>query len=83
MIKKNTLDRIFKATEIQFKAYFNLWRQRIKELKILGEMNKQAKASILERINKIVSSTSTQAVIETIKKFNMNYKIQKVQRKFI
>lgn len=46
-------------------------------------MNKQAKASILERINKIVSSTSTQAVIETIKKFNMNYKIQKVQRKFI
>ena len=30
MIMKSTLDKIFVAKEIQFKAYFNLWRQRIK-----------------------------------------------------
>jgi len=83
MIMKNTLDKIFVAKEIQFKAYFNMWRQRVKELKILGEMDKQSKAAILERISKIVGATSTAAVADTIKKFHMNFKIQKVQRKFM
>lgn len=46
-------------------------------------MNKKTKAAILEKINKIVQSTSTQAVISTIKKFHQNSKIQKVQKKFI
>lgn len=46
-------------------------------------MDKKAKASILERINKIVGTTSTAKVAETIKKFHMNFKIQKVQKKFI
>jgi hypothetical protein len=35
-IKKNTLDRLFKASESKFKGFFNLWRQNTKELKILG-----------------------------------------------
>lgn len=47
MIKKNTLDKLFAIQEMKFKGYFNLWRQRVKELNILGEMDKQAKASIL------------------------------------
>jgi hypothetical protein len=83
MIMKSSLDKLFTVQEIKYKGYFNLWRQRIKELKILGEMDKQVKTSILERINKIVSATSTQSVIDTIKKFHMNLKITKVQKRFI
>jgi len=32
---------------MKFKGYFGLWRQRIKELKILGELDRQAKGNIL------------------------------------
>jgi hypothetical protein len=46
-IKKNTLDKLFKVQEIKFKGYFDLWRQRIKELKILGELDKKTKTTIL------------------------------------
>jgi hypothetical protein len=46
-------------------------------------MDKQAKAAILERISKIVGATSTAMVADTIKKFHMNFKIQKVQKKFM
>lgn len=46
-IKKNTLDKLFKVQEIKFKGYFDLWRQRIKELKILGELDKKTKTAIL------------------------------------
>lgn len=33
--------------EIKYKGCFNTWRQKSKELKILGEMDKQTKAAIL------------------------------------
>lgn len=46
-------------------------------------MDKKSKAVILERISKIVGATSNQAVADTIKKFHMNMKIKKVQRKFV
>jgi hypothetical protein len=46
-------------------------------------MDRQTKAAILERINKIAQATSTQTVIATIKKFHMHFKFKKVQRKFI
>ena len=82
-IKKNTLNRLFQAQSTKFKGFFELWRQRVKELNILGEIDRTAKMTILERINKIVEATSTQAVLSTIRKFQMNSKIQKVQRKFI
>jgi hypothetical protein len=41
------------------------------------------KAAILERISKILDATSTHKVKDTIKKFHMNSKIQKVQKKFV
>jgi hypothetical protein len=46
-------------------------------------MNKQTKGAILERINKIVQATSTQAVVKAIKKFNLNLKVEKIQRRFV
>jgi hypothetical protein len=46
-IKKNTLDRLFKATELKRKGCFDLWRQNVKALKMMGEMDKQSKAAIL------------------------------------
>lgn len=46
-------------------------------------MDRHTKAAILERISKILDATSTQKVKETIKKFHMNSKIQKVQKKFV
>jgi hypothetical protein len=82
-IKKDALDKIFKCQSIRFKAYFNLWRQNLKELKLLSEMDKKTKTAILERINKIAMATSTQAVIEAIRKFKLNSKVTVVQRKFI
>lgn len=33
--------------EIKYKGCFTMWRQKAKELKILGEMDKQTKAAIL------------------------------------
>ena len=83
MIMKGALDRIFMTQEIKFKGFFNLWRQRLKELKMLADMDKQTKGVILEKISKILNNTSNAAVADTIKKFHMNLKIQKVQRKFI
>ena len=50
---------------------------------MLAEMDKQTKGVILQKISKILNNTSNAAVADTIKKFNMNFKIQKVQRKFI
>lgn len=47
VIKKNTLDRLFNVTDAKFKGYFNLWRQNVKELKMLDNMDKQTKAAIL------------------------------------
>ena len=47
MIMKSALDRIFMTQEIKFKGFFNLWRQRLKELKMLAEMDKQTKGVIL------------------------------------
>lgn len=82
-IKKNALDRLFKSAELKRKGCFDLWRQNVKALKMMGEMDKQTKATILERINKIVQSTSNQSVMAAIKKFSLNYKVQKIQRKFI
>lgn len=46
-IKKNILDKLFRSLEIKYKGCFNMWRQKSKELKILGEMDKQTKAAIL------------------------------------
>ena len=46
-------------------------------------MDRKTKMQILQRINKIVGTTSTQAVADTIKKFHMNFKIQRVQKKFM
>jgi hypothetical protein len=74
---------LFNIQQIKFLSYFNRWKQNIKELKILNEMDRQTKAAILERINKIAQATSTQTVIATIKKFHMHFKFKKVQKKFI
>lgn len=82
-IKKNALDRLFKSSELKRKGCFDLWRQNTKALKMMGDMDKQTKATILERINKIVQATSTQSVVAAIKKFYLNSKIQRIQRKFI
>ncbi len=36
MVINNTFNKIFLAQQIKFKAYFGLWRQRVKELNIIG-----------------------------------------------
>lgn len=52
-----------------------MWLSNVKELKILGELDKQAKSSILERINKIVNIGSEQNVKRAIQKFHNSMKI--------
>lgn len=47
IIKKNALDKLFNIQQIKFLSYFRRWQQNIKELKILGEMDRQTKAAIL------------------------------------
>ncbi len=46
-MKKNIIDRIFQAVESKYKDSFSIWRQKVKEYKILGELDKQTKATIL------------------------------------
>jgi hypothetical protein len=38
---------LFNIQQIKFLSYFRRWQQNIKELKILGEMDRQTKAAIL------------------------------------
>lgn len=62
---------------------FGLWRARIVELKILAELNRTSKKMILEKISKIIEMTSKESVISAIRKFQINRKVQAVQKNFL
>lgn len=66
---------MFKNQELKLKGAISIWLSNVKELKILGELDKQAKSSILERINKIVNIGSEQSIKNAIQKFNNGMKV--------
>ena len=46
-IKKKALTNLFRVQELKLKGYIYMWYNRCKELKILSEMDSQAKRAIL------------------------------------
>lgn len=58
MIKKKALDQLYQVQQIKFRGYFNLWRERVKEMQISEVLNNQSKRTILEKINRMASSKS-------------------------
>jgi hypothetical protein len=82
-IKRKALNNLFNAQELRLKGSIRLWQGNARELRMLSEMDKQVKSSILERINKIVSIGSEQNVKAAIQKFHHSMKVEFIQKKFI
>lgn len=69
--------------DIKKKGFFNLWRGRVKEIKMNKMLDDTKKKAILEKINKLISGTSHEAVKKTVRNFYLNFKISTIQVKFI
>lgn len=81
--KKNALNRMFSALEAKRNECFGIWSSRTKEMRMQRMLDNANKKTILERINKMISGSSNEKVKQSIKLFYNNFKVQKVQRRFI
>ena len=83
VIKKNALDQLFNIQQSKFKGALTFWKEKVRAMQVQELMDNQKKKEIISKITKIVESSSDQTIKKSIKKFYLNFKIEKVQKRFI
>ena len=82
-LKKKMLENIFKSQELKAKGYILLWKNNVKQINMMRDLDRKSKTDILERINRIVSVGSQGNVKRAIQKFHQSMLVTAVQKKFI